>query len=167
MHIIWTLFTKIYIYMLKSVMSDLGILQTTFTGLLCQFYDFLLDFLVGCTGRRLGGIRKRKATTFLLALWLKSPPQKKNSPFFFPHLGAILSCLLRVCMTLPFSEIWPPAPWSPSKELQDSNHQSSFLQFPIPKSSSFFQHLLSLEYSMFSFFSYSFLRLVEQIPHIK
>ena len=64
-------------------MSDLGILQTTFTGLLCQFYDFLLDFLVGCTGRRLGEIRKRKATTFLLALRLKSPPPKKKTPFFF------------------------------------------------------------------------------------
>ena len=163
MHRIWKLFTKIYIYMLKSVMSDLGILQTTFTGLLCQFYDFLLDFLVGCTGRRLGEIRKRKATTFLLALWLKSPPPKKNSPFFFStSWGHLIMPLKSLHDTSIFWDLT-----TSSKELQDSNHQSSFLQFPIPKSSSFFQHLLSLEYSMFSFFSYSFLRLVEQIPHIK
>lgn len=124
-------------------------------------------FSSGMHWKKIGRNKEKKSDHFPIGTEVKVTPPKKKLPFFFPLLGAILSCLLRVCMTLPFSEIWPPAPRSPSKELQDSNHQSSFLQFPIPKSSSFFQHLLSLEYSMFSFFSYSFLRLVEQIPHIK
>ena len=151
-------------------MSDLGTLQTTFPGLLCQLPGFLLGSDNGRYWKEIGRNKEEERHHFPICAVAKviSVVFAPASSFFLHFLGQSYHASSEVVWYFYFQRSDYQLCGAPPESSKILVTLTSFLQFPTPKLSSFSQHLLSMKYSWCFLVSlYSSLKLVELIPHVR